>query len=569
MPSVNLSSVAQKSGSHAVAAAGISATDARQVLRDMRAQLVGQDGNVSSGYLSINTRKDGSIHLETRGRHEWGSFHSDKKAATEIVKNLVRDGFGKELSGNSETYLLQELNKYLTKTGDRIGTQSFVNLIDRLDEATDPKHLDGKIAANIKSDVRFKANSLSKPNIEGPSSQAKPQFAKLHDLVRPDTAKLFEHLLSPGVSKSATVAGAIPTQVVGDADGSICRTMLAAINSGHLKLEAPELELLAEVMDAESNATFFYNKGQDDPLEKFQKNPEIAEKLDQIVDKANFQPGQHKLLFIGDIIHDRFCNNKQAMDKLIRGLHAQGAVFITGNHDVYDEVNPQGDLEEDSDKVLQFYLNYALEKETNNAQKENRAVNHDLAKKSGTQLFRSQFEDIKLQNGFHGARQLDKTASDQLIKDCFTNAHFDAGSKTLYTHNGFQHSGVGDVYLTANGFIRAQNAEQLAHKMNACDFNGKGNGIKEIEKEVPGFAKKFKPLKEHGIDRGGYINKTSFRPEDSMMTTKLLGPAGKNAQGKPITVVHGHNDNFGGNGNVENLNARSNTAGVKPITKLL
>ncbi len=86
MPSLNISSVAQKSGSHAISKADASAVEARQVLRDMRAQLVGQDGTVSSGYLSINTRKDGTVNLETRGRHELGSFHSDKKDASNIVQ---------------------------------------------------------------------------------------------------------------------------------------------------------------------------------------------------------------------------------------------------------------------------------------------------------------------------------------------------------------------------------------------------------------------------------------------------------------------------------------------------
>ena len=357
--------------------------------------------------------------------------------------------------------------------------------------------------------------------------------------------------------------------MVGDAYGSMCRSVLSAINSGHMELKEPEIKLLAEVMDAEAEASRAYDDRNDAPLLAFQKNPDIAAKLDQIVANATYKPGHHKLVFIGDIVHDRFSNNKQAMDKLIRNLHTQGAVFITGNHDVYDEVNPENNLQLDYEKALEDFTKELIDAGKDIAAQKNISFTSDdeaMAREDALEAFKD-FEGIKLQNGFHGARQLGKSASDQLIKDCFTNAYFDPQNNALYTHNGFEHSGVDDVYLTANGFLRANTAEELAEKMNASDFNSTGLGLAEIEKQIPGFQGKFSEQQQHGIGDEGYINKTNFRPDDSRMRTDQLGPAGKNSQGKSITVVHGHNANFGTFGNVENLNARSN--GVKPITKML
>ena len=556
-PSLNILSVASKSGIKAET----SAVQARQVLRAMRAQIVGEDGAISSGYLSIKTRKDGTVNLETRGRHEWGSFHSDKKDATKIVRDLINEGYGKQLSENSEAALLSELNTYLQTTDERLGTHSFVQLINRLEKNIAPAEAGPQTAAKVKNDVRLKANFHIKLKTEGCAPQAKPQFGKIVDAVRSDTSSFFKHILSPGLSKVVNINSR--TQVVGDADGSMCRTVLSAINSGHMELKESELKLLAEVMDAEATAV------SNGDLKEFQEDQGIADKLDQIVDKATFQPGHQKLVFIGDILHDRFSNNKVAMEKLIRKLYDQEAVFITGNHDVYDEVNPNNDLDLPDDELLDKHIEEKISAEKNEAAKyhyeyttENEEDDIAQAKESFGDL-----KDIKSQNGFYGAKQIDKITSDDLLKKCFTNAYFDSQKNALYTHNGFEYSGVEDVYLTAFGFLRAQNAEELAQKMSASDFNSPGPSLNDIEKEIPGFKSQFKPQKKHGIDRRGFINKTDFRPADSRMQTDQLGPAGQTSSGASVKVIHGHNDMHGTEGNVENLNARSNNA-FSPITKV-
>ena len=503
------------------------------------------------------------MNLETRGRHEWGSFHSDKKNATNIVKNLIRDGYGKHLGEGSEKALLGELNTYLQTTGQRLGTHSFVKLIDRLEKNIAAAEAAGpQPEAKVKADVRFKANFNLRLKTEGCAPQAKAQFKEIIDLVRPETSSLFKHILSPGVSKVGSVA--TRTQVVGDADGSMCRTVLSAINSGHMELKEPELKLLAEVMDAEAEAS------RNGDLKGFQQDHSIAVKLDQIADNATFKQGKHKLVFIGDILHDRFSNNKVAMEKLIRGLHAQGTVFITGNHDVYDEVNPGDNLQKDGREVLQTYIDQEIAIGKDEATKKNyQYTADDEMNDRDLALERfGNFEDIKLQNGFYGAKQLDKAASDKLLKECFTNAYFDSQTNAFYTHNGFEHSGVGDVYLTAFGFLRANNAEELAEKMNTCDFNATGMGLDQIKNADPSFGNQFFPKDNHGIGEDGFISKTDFRPDDSRMQTDQLGPAGKSRDGKTVKIIHGHNANHCTQGNVENLNARS-PQGFSPVTKMI
>lgn len=440
--------------------------------------------------------------------------------------------------------------------------------------------------------------------------QAKPQFAKILNLISHDTARFFMHLLTPEVSKAVSVKGVnLRTQVVGDADGSISRTLLAGINSGHITLEEPELKLLAEVMDAEAKASEAYDNKDDTLLEAFQKDEAIANKLDQIIEKANFKEGNSKLVFIGDILHDRFSNNKQAMKTLIEKLHDKGAIFITGNHDVYDEVNPDNTYQMNDEDRRQHYIT------------EEKRIGQESAKKNGDEYTSdneqqdleyaevrfNESKGIKLQNGFHGARQITKEDSDQLLKKCFKNAYLDENTSMLYTHNGFQHSGVGNVYMTAFGFIRANNADELAEKMNTRDFNDTTRGYEAIQNEfgdqdfksqfleqknleklgiliAPSASEKKvnqdsdpnitndvkfrKELDDAGIDKKGGINKTNFRPKDYDMMPQALGVAGKRADGRDVTIVHGHNDiHSQTTPSVQNLNARS-PQGVSPITRV-
>ena len=569
----NLAGFAQVTWGRTNRGDSLSATDARQLLRDFRTGLVGKDGSVSSGYLSINRKSGGGVAMEARGRHEWGSWHTDKKDAASFIRHLISTGYGSELSTQTTKELNTELNSYLGKTQDRFGTQSFVRLVDKLERELNPDKVELPAPATIaaKTSVKAQFQVVSRATEEATnraknlkakfntveqlgncSPEAKPAFERIVNRASKNAVSHFSNLLNPPKKTEAAAevqSVAKPTQVVGDADGSICRTVLAAMNAGYMSLPEEQVAELAELMNAETHSALAFNRGGARVLEEFQKNPDIAAKFDRVVSNATFKPGHSKLVFLGDILHDRFSNNKQAMDKLIRGLHGQGAVFITGNHDVYSEVDKRDVLQESEDHLAQWVQEKGMD---------NDALAKTLA--------------IKLQNGFYGAKQLTKVESDQLLNDCFKNAHLDQDNLMLYTHNGFQSAGVGDYYLTAFGILKAGNADELVGKLNQCDFDSP-RGAKELDDEI-GVDETNALLdqiqKAPGgaiVDADGTINKTNFRPKDNDMTTEKLGPAGKSADGRAVKIVHGHNDNHASLENVENLNARSNR-GVTPITKL-
>jgi hypothetical protein len=157
----NLAGFAQVSGGR-TNRGDFSAMEARQLLRDFRTGLVGKDGSVSSGYLSINRKSGGGVAMEARGRHEWGSWHTDKKDAASFIRHLISTGYGSELSTQTTKELNTELNSYLGKTQDRFGTQSFVRLVDKLERELNPDKVELPAPATIAAKTSVKAAPWSK-----------------------------------------------------------------------------------------------------------------------------------------------------------------------------------------------------------------------------------------------------------------------------------------------------------------------------------------------------------------------------------------------------------------------
>lgn len=506
----------------------VDSTKARALLLDIRSQLVGRDGTIQSGYLRIHNNKqvEGETHdvLTTQGRYS--GEQTDKMAAKRFVTDLISEAYGETLTEEQASTLNTNLEAYFAASGSRFGTQSFVKLINALETRTG-----GESLGNVKANARLATPDLgaippsiafqkSLPAAEC-GSPAAAQFAELKGHLSPDAQDFFKHLFNPlqpgSVSEAGPIGATKSSYVLGDADGSICRTALAAMNCGMMQLDSEGLKTLAEVMEAETNVIMSENGKRE-----FQADAVIREKIDNLVTHATYSKGESQLVSIGDILHDRFSNNKQAMATLIEKLHDQGAVFITGNHDVYDEVNPNGDLQEDADSF-------------------------DFTGEEDPAAARTDFEDIKEQNGFYGAKQLTKEASDDLVAKCFVNAHFDKTNAILYTHNGVvlspnSVSGSGfeglETYSTGLGEITPDKAGavSLAEKMNKTPYNRDAS------------------------------NFTNFRPKDGMMQTQLLGLIAK-WEGRDVRFVHGHDANHGVTGNVINVNARN--GGFSPILMVI
>ena len=529
----------------------LTSENARKLLVDIRSQLVGRDGTIEKGYLRIHNNKEvgGSKAdmLVTQGRYSGSK--NEKVEAKRFVMDLIGKAYGESLSEEQLTALDTSLTNYFNASGSRFGTQSFVKLINALESASG-----GETFGNVKANARlgsakhgeFPELKFKKPLAAAEcGAPAAAQFTSLKGMLSTEAQEFFQHLfnpLQPGSAAQVSGAGAVgaikPTYVLGDADGSVSRTVLAAMNCGMMKLDTEGLKTLSEVMEAETNVLYSKSGKRD-----FQANAEIAEKIDKLVNQATYSKGESQLVSIGDILHDRFSNNKEAMGTLIEKLHEQGAVFITGNHDVYDEVNGDGNLlKPDFESLDADTKKHWIEQEISKAKKEN---TYDPENPDNGQIYedkaRAFFVNLKEQNGFYGAKQLNKDASDALISKCFVNAHFDKENAILYTHNGVTLSPNSvpgfETYSTGLGAIQPSESGvvALAEAMNRTAYNPTGDF-------------------------------TNFRPKDGKMQSDLLGPIAK-WEGRNVRFVHGHEANHGVTGNVINVNARA--GGLSPVLMVI
>lgn len=93
---------------------------ARQLLREMAADLVGTDGRIRSGYLRLS-ESDSQVTIRA------GHLGSGATAATGLIKDLVRQAYGEQASQALEAYLNGK------RSHNKVGTQSFVKLIQALE----------------------------------------------------------------------------------------------------------------------------------------------------------------------------------------------------------------------------------------------------------------------------------------------------------------------------------------------------------------------------------------------------------------------------------------------------
>lgn len=507
-----------------------SADAARALLKGMRADLVDGNGRVRPGYLRIRSG-NGERHLEAQSRWRWGA----KTDATRLVQSLVNTAYvGKFADEGARTRFTEALQNYLRQSGNRMGTQSFVRLVNTL-EAIAPDHsalVEGQAAAPlpaVQSALTPRARldlepvaRLSLSTLDSLASDngtfgagraplvgyAQSQMTALTNALdrstnpfRQHASRLFHPLLAP---PRLNPPGLIPSQtapaqhVVGDADGSLCRVLVAAMASGHLSLSPAGLTLLAGLMCEEAKAL------SDGDLAAFQADQGVADRFDALLDEMQAHPSAdgRRLIFLGDLLHDRLSNNKPALGQVIERLAGNqtaradgspGVVFILGNHDVFDEV---------SGEILQDPTGYL---EANPGGK-------------------SEIAALRAQNGFNAAKGLTAQASNELNQRCFRRAWFDAELGVFYSHNGVYKDG--DNYVTGIGRFRADSPGQLAARMNAAVIQA----------------------------AAGHF--THFRPEEAQISDQGLGSVPINGEDRPVFQAHGHNGALGTYGRSINLNAR-------------
>ncbi len=239
----------------------------------------------------------------------------------------------------------------------------------------------------------------------------------------------FENLLKIENVESTVVPSTI---ALGDADGSIGRIILAAMQSGYIKCDDKSIiDELIVILELEANIAKDVVKSSD--LINFQKNENMAKKLSLILSKLTFKCGYFKLICIGDIIHDRFSNNKVATKDLISKLHDVGVVFIRGNHDVknhcFEGFNPL------------LCLSQAGE-----------------------------FACIPLREG-----------EEISLEERFVNCYYDKDTNKFYIHNGIEYNEEFKIYKTAFAELNDEFEENIEFLVREI------NKLKSISYELTNF----------------------------------------------------------------------------------
>ena len=138
----------------------------------------------------------------------------------------------------------------------------------------------------------------------------------------------------PKMSCGWDIAGA-KILAAGDCDGSIARMIVLAMQSNHVELDKIGLDKLVLLLEYEA---LIMTESSYPKVGRYQHNGGISEILSDLVNKhITFQASEIRLIFIGDLLHDRLSCNKTITINLIVRLYEMGVIFILGNHDVYRE----------------------------------------------------------------------------------------------------------------------------------------------------------------------------------------------------------------------------------------
>ena len=484
------------------------ASDARNILKSIAADLVTEGRTVRSGYLRIRA-EGGQFVMDTQ--HRWRS--GGKTDAKTLTETLFQRAYG----GRSDwPEIKRQLTNYLERSGQRFGTRSFMRLMQVLEPDLAVRRsqagVNGELSQIPLSGLNIQRSRLDLTGLVPNSATVAPVASPEHEIplgatitsqiealsaAVGDDAVLehFQSLASPMNVRAMGVAAVSrhPTTVIGDADGSLCRVAFAAMVSGHLVMSPAAIMDLAVLMKREASLN-----NSSAGRQAYQADPSVAAAFDRIVagSRARQSPDGRRLVFIGDLLHDRLSNNKPAMAGMIRaltgdetalGVDQPGVIFILGNHDLPQKPNAGWPS---SDRALR---------------------------------------SAELQWGSAAARQFGAGADVALINTAFLRAWFDRDSGVFYCHNGIEPLPSGEV-RTAVGTFSVTTPVELEASMNLVN----------LTPQV-------------------MVGMTNFRPDEEAMSAARLGSLAQ-WQGMPVYVVHGHNGSVGVSDRAIHLNARRSGA---------
>lgn len=341
----------------------------------------------------------------------------------------------------------------------------------------------------------------------------------------------------------------ISPMALGDLDGSSARQIVLGINTGMIRANPEAIILLAEVINAEAdllnmantlicgyldtstalkiikNIQFTLTELQNmqiplpsevgdvlniplgnavsklSSLEEwaiplllagFQANKAIQKKMETLAKGLTYQKGHSQFLSIGDGAHDRFSTNKDVDREIREKLHSLGAIFITGNHDVFFTKDCNAITDKNKMNFLSSYGCFA--KDTASA-----------------------------------------TEWETHQKKVLSNAYYDQASNTLYLHHGLGATQSGILLEISSAFgyfsVRLDNKKlENGKEFNLVQLTNKLN---EQALPRPNAVFQKHELNAKTTNAGDFDEFTGFRPHDDEME--------KVARELKVRIVHGHN----------------------------
>lgn len=211
--------------------------------------------------------------------------------------------------------------------------------------------------------------------------------------------------------------------VLGDMDGDLSRLWLAALISGHVKVNQAGMNCLKNIMlkIQTTDISGMQNR------KELQKSEEYSGLLCNLILNSEFTRSEKKLIVIGDCLFDRFTNNHYATYFAIYAFSQCGVIFIKGNHDHLDLISGGGFL----------------------------GIDQGAAAVEASQS------------------KIDWKA---LVAKCFRNCYFDGTSKQLYIHNGIS-AFCGSIHLLSDKLLQIESKylRLLVRVPGSSDENG-GSG---------------------------------------------------------------------------------------------
>ena len=306
--------------------ANLTAQEARDELRTMAQSLIDAKGNVKSGYIKILNGRDGE-QFGTRWTR--ASTSSTQQALGRITELISKACEGKQDIANA---LKQNLDAYVARKGERLGTQSFVKMVQVLDRLDGPERgLTRQVfEAKLKNDLTLQTQDVEQKVLRLPSHRMV--------VLSPEESEQALNGIGAGLSDGILGSATDPTQRLRD-EGMVPAVKFSLPNGSIFfsKVKAKDGRLFAQVIIS-------LDDGRKSSLTAYQSNSQGVWRLTGFPHSGGFYKGPGEDFMTLDSEIQKYLHGQQREGEI------QGRVKSLCFADYRDEDN----YVENSTKALQL-----------------------------------------------------------------------------------------------------------------------------------------------------------------------------------------------------------------------